>query len=75
VPSAPADLKAVVSAQNKILVTWLAPTEPNGVLVAYTLYTGLLEDGKEVTFFFFFFTSNDKFPMKLNMRSFLLLEF
>ncbi|KAF4524305.1 hypothetical protein B566_EDAN005361 [Ephemera danica] len=47
VPSAPADIKAVVSAQNKILVTWLPPAEPNGVLVAYTLYTGLLEDGKE----------------------------
>lgn len=48
VPSAPADIKAVVSAQNKILVTWLPPSEPNGVLVGYTLYTGLLEDGKEV---------------------------
>jgi hypothetical protein len=49
VPSAPADLKAVISTQNKILVTWLPPSEPNGIIVGYTLYTGLLEDGKEVS--------------------------
>ncbi|KAJ0174157.1 hypothetical protein K1T71_010303 [Dendrolimus kikuchii] len=47
VPSAPADIKAVVSSRNKILVSWLPPTNPNGVLVGYTLYMSVIEDGRE----------------------------
>jgi hypothetical protein len=45
VPSAPADIKAVASAPNKILVAWLPPSEPNGVLVGYNLY--ISEEGKD----------------------------
>jgi len=45
VPSAPANIKAVASAPNKILVAWLPPSEPNGVLVGYTLY--ISEEGKD----------------------------
>lgn len=48
VPSAPADIKAVVSSRNKILVSWLPPASPNGVLVGYTLYMSVIEDGREV---------------------------
>lgn len=48
VPSAPADIKAVVSSRNKILVSWLPPAAPNGVLVGYTLYMSVIEDGREV---------------------------
>lgn len=48
VPSAPADIKAVVSSRNKILVSWLPPSSPNGVLVGYTLYMSVIEDGREV---------------------------
>ncbi|XP_041984481.1 Down syndrome cell adhesion molecule-like protein Dscam2 isoform X2 [Aricia agestis] len=47
VPSAPADIKAVVSSRNKILVSWLPPASPNGVLVGYTLYMSVIEDGRE----------------------------
>ncbi|XP_037302949.1 Down syndrome cell adhesion molecule-like protein Dscam2, partial [Manduca sexta] len=47
VPSAPADIKAVVSLRNKILVSWLPPAAPNGVLVGYTLYMSVIEDGRE----------------------------
>ncbi|XP_031765665.1 cell adhesion molecule Dscam2 isoform X2 [Galleria mellonella] len=47
VPSAPADIKAVVSSRNKILVSWLPPSSPNGVLVGYTLYMSVIEDGRE----------------------------
>ncbi|KAH9632597.1 hypothetical protein HF086_001840 [Spodoptera exigua] len=47
VPSAPADIKAVVSSRNKILVSWLPPAAPNGVLVGYTLYMSVIEDGRE----------------------------
>ncbi|KAG8222804.1 hypothetical protein J437_LFUL005010, partial [Ladona fulva] len=45
VPSAPADIKAVISSASKIMVAWLPPMRPNGVLVAYTLYTSVLEEG------------------------------
>jgi len=45
VPSAPANIKAAASAPNKILVAWLPPAEPNGVLVGYTLY--ISEEGKD----------------------------
>ncbi|CAH4030501.1 unnamed protein product [Pieris brassicae] len=47
VPSAPADIKAAVSSRNKILVSWLPPASPNGVLVGYTLYMSVIEDGRE----------------------------
>ncbi|XP_069361354.1 cell adhesion molecule Dscam1 isoform X3 [Maniola hyperantus] len=47
VPSAPADIKAVVSSRNKILISWLPPASPNGVLVGYTLYMSVIEDGRE----------------------------
>ncbi|KAI4469263.1 titin [Holotrichia oblita] len=47
VPSAPADIKALLSAPNKILVSWLPPKRGNGVLVAYTFYMSTLEDGRE----------------------------
>lgn len=49
VPSAPADIKAVVSSRNKLLVSWLPPASPNGVLVGYTLYMSVIEDGREVS--------------------------
>ncbi|XP_049816620.1 Down syndrome cell adhesion molecule-like protein Dscam2 [Schistocerca nitens] len=47
VPSAPADIKAVVSSSNKILVSWLPPQRRNGKLTGYTFYMGIIEDGKE----------------------------
>nr|XP_022920801.1 Down syndrome cell adhesion molecule-like protein Dscam2 isoform X2 [Onthophagus taurus] len=47
VPNAPADIKAVLSAPNKILVSWLPPTHSNGILVGYTFYMSTLEDGRE----------------------------
>ncbi|XP_069681625.1 cell adhesion molecule Dscam1 isoform X3 [Periplaneta americana] len=47
VPSAPADIKAVISSSNKILVSWLPPLHPNGQLTAHTFYMGIIEDGKE----------------------------
>ncbi|PSN42210.1 hypothetical protein C0J52_11247 [Blattella germanica] len=47
-PSAPADIKAVISSANKILVSWLPPLHPNGQLTAHTFYMGIIEDGKEI---------------------------
>lgn len=47
VPSAPGDIKALLSAPNKILVSWLPPKYSNGPLVAYTFYMSTLEEGAE----------------------------
>jgi hypothetical protein len=48
VPSAPADIKVVISSTNKILVSWLPPLHPNGQITGHTFYMGIIEDGKEV---------------------------
>ncbi|XP_063908088.1 cell adhesion molecule Dscam1 isoform X3 [Zophobas morio] len=47
VPSAPAEIKAVLSAPDKILVSWLPPKFSNGPLVGYTFYMSQMEDGRE----------------------------
>nr|XP_023018250.1 Down syndrome cell adhesion molecule-like protein Dscam2 [Leptinotarsa decemlineata] len=47
VPSAPAQIKAVLSGPNKILVSWLPPKYSNGVLTGFTFYMGVVEDGQE----------------------------
>ncbi|XP_068893051.1 cell adhesion molecule Dscam1 isoform X3 [Tenebrio molitor] len=47
VPSAPAEIKAVLSAPDKILVSWLPPKFSNGPLVGYTFYMTQMEDGRE----------------------------
>ncbi|XP_030749790.1 Down syndrome cell adhesion molecule-like protein Dscam2 isoform X2 [Sitophilus oryzae] len=47
VPSAPSDIKAVLSAPNKILVSWLPPKFSNGPLTGYTFYMSVVEDGQE----------------------------
>ncbi|KAJ8980663.1 hypothetical protein NQ317_013275 [Molorchus minor] len=47
VPSPPAQIKAVLSAPNKILVSWLQPKHSNGPLTGYTFYMSVVEDGQE----------------------------
>lgn len=47
VPSAPAQIKAVLSTHNKILVSWLPPKFSNGPLIGYTFYMSVVEDGQE----------------------------
>jgi len=50
VPSVPADIKAVVSSKRSILVSWLPPELPNGVIKKYTLYVGHLDVSKIVSY-------------------------
>ncbi|CAG0885271.1 unnamed protein product [Cyprideis torosa] len=38
VPSAPPGVKAVVMGEDSILVSWLEPEEPNGVIIHYSVY-------------------------------------
>ncbi|XP_017771587.1 PREDICTED: Down syndrome cell adhesion molecule-like protein Dscam2 [Nicrophorus vespilloides] len=47
VPSAPEEIKAVLSGSNRILVSWLPPKFSNGPLTGYTFYMSTLVDGKE----------------------------
>ena len=38
-PEAPGDIKVVVSSPNSLYISWLPPSEPNGVITKYNLYT------------------------------------
>lgn len=44
-PEPPSAVKALVMTGDSILVSWKPPTQPNGVVVQYTVY--VKEDGDE----------------------------
>nr|CAD7459082.1 unnamed protein product [Timema tahoe] len=46
IPGAPAEIKVVVSSSQSLLVSWLPPNDPNGVLTKYNLYTRIV-DGRD----------------------------
>ncbi|KYN00441.1 hypothetical protein ALC62_08745 [Cyphomyrmex costatus] len=48
VPDAPERVKAVISGENAVVISWLPPRRPNGLLVQYTVYVRVLEQGQEV---------------------------
>ncbi|XP_032663873.1 Down syndrome cell adhesion molecule-like protein Dscam2 isoform X3 [Odontomachus brunneus] len=48
VPDAPERVKAVVSGENAVVVSWLPPRRPNGLLTKYTVYIRVLDQGQEV---------------------------
>ncbi|KAL9905343.1 Down syndrome cell adhesion molecule 2 isoform 4-T7 [Glossina fuscipes fuscipes] len=48
VPEAPADIKVVVSSPQSLYVSWLLPTEPNGVITKYNLYTRVVNGHEEL---------------------------
>ncbi|XP_057660096.1 cell adhesion molecule Dscam2 isoform X2 [Diorhabda carinulata] len=48
VPGPPADLKVVVSSPQSLKVSWLPPTEPNGVLTKFNLYRRSMDGRTEV---------------------------
>ena len=45
-PGPPADIKVVVSTPQSLLLTWLPPADPNGVITKYNVYHRVL-DGRE----------------------------
>ncbi|XP_046394996.1 Down syndrome cell adhesion molecule-like protein Dscam2 isoform X2 [Ischnura elegans] len=47
VPGPPADIKVIVSSPQSLLVSWLPPREPNGVITKYNLYNRV-NDGSGV---------------------------
>lgn len=48
VPDAPERVKAVVSGENAVVISWLPPRRPNGLLTKYTVYIRVLDQGQEV---------------------------
>ncbi|GAB6020998.1 Down syndrome cell adhesion molecule-like protein 1 [Chamberlinius hualienensis] len=38
VPATPADIKALATSENSIIVAWKSPDSPNGIIKAYTVY-------------------------------------
>lgn len=48
VPDAPERVKALVSGENAVMISWLPPRRPNGLLTQYTVYIRVLNQGQEV---------------------------
>ncbi|KAB0795843.1 hypothetical protein PPYR_09904 [Photinus pyralis] len=48
VPAPPADIKVIVSSPQSLLVSWLPPFEPNGIVTKYYLYKRSMDGRKEV---------------------------
>lgn len=47
-PEAPAAVKAVVSSEDTMIISWLPPRRLNGILTKYTVYIRVLDKGSEV---------------------------
>lgn len=48
VQDAPERVKAVTSNEDAVVISWLPPRRPNGVLTQYTVYIRVLDQGQEV---------------------------
>uniref|UniRef100_T1JAD1 Down syndrome cell adhesion molecule-like protein Dscam2 n=1 Tax=Strigamia maritima TaxID=126957 RepID=T1JAD1_STRMM len=49
VPEAPAKVKAVVTSEDSIFLTWLPPYQPNGLIIRYSVYIRTTNDDVENT--------------------------
>lgn len=48
VPDAPERIKSVVSSESSVLISWMPPRRPNGLITKYNVYIRVLEKGKEL---------------------------
>lgn len=48
VPDAPERIKSVVNSESTVIISWLPPRRPNGILTKYTIYIRILDKGQEV---------------------------
>ncbi|KAK0094057.1 hypothetical protein PV326_011918 [Microctonus aethiopoides] len=48
VPDVPERVKAIPNAENVVVISWLPPKRPNGVVTKYTIYIRALDQGQEV---------------------------
>lgn len=61
-PEAPSDIKAVISSPQSLYISWLPPTESNGVITKYNLYTRVINGREEI--------NNDKRSLSSEQTSF-----
>jgi Down syndrome cell adhesion molecule len=47
-PDAPEKIKTIVTGENSVVISWLPPRRPNGILTLYTIFTRILSKGQEV---------------------------
>lgn len=48
VPDPPERIKSVVSSESAVIISWLPPRRPNGIVTKYTVYIRVLDKGQEV---------------------------
>lgn len=47
-PDAPERIKSVVNGPSSVIISWLPPRRPNGVVIHYTVYIRVLDKGQEM---------------------------
>jgi hypothetical protein len=47
-PDAPEKIKAIVTGESSVIISWLPPRRPNGVLSLYTIFIRILDKGQEL---------------------------
>lgn len=48
VPDAPERIKAVTKSDSVVIISWLPPRRPNGIVTKYTVFVRVLENNQEV---------------------------
>lgn len=48
VPDPPERIKSVVNGESSVIISWLPPRRPNGIVTKYTVYIRILDKGQEV---------------------------
>nr|XP_043066912.1 Down syndrome cell adhesion molecule-like protein Dscam2 [Drosophila bipectinata] len=48
VPDAPERVKSIVSSESSVIISWMPPRRPNGLIIKYDVYIRVLEKGKEL---------------------------
>jgi Down syndrome cell adhesion molecule len=47
-PDPPERIKAIVTGESSVIISWLPPRRPNGILLLYTIFIRVLEKGQEL---------------------------
>uniref|UniRef100_A0A1I8PJY9 Down syndrome cell adhesion molecule-like protein Dscam2 n=1 Tax=Stomoxys calcitrans TaxID=35570 RepID=A0A1I8PJY9_STOCA len=48
VPDAPERVKSVVNSESSVIISWLPPRRPNGIVTKYNVYIRILDKGQEI---------------------------
>uniref|UniRef100_A0A1A9WXF2 Down syndrome cell adhesion molecule n=1 Tax=Glossina brevipalpis TaxID=37001 RepID=A0A1A9WXF2_9MUSC len=48
VPDAPERVKSVVNSESSVIISWLPPRRPNGIVTKYNVYIRILDKGQEL---------------------------